>query len=102
MCGRVRLSSDVSEIKLVFSIPPERGPDAPLKRDIGRFGSTAFDRGHRDPLKMSATQVNIMWAADQTACTEAHNDIGRKGGCQSQSYRAGRPNKKMSGVLADK
>jgi putative SOS response-associated peptidase YedK len=24
MCGRVRLSSDVSEIKLVFSIPPER------------------------------------------------------------------------------
>src|ERR1700731_2757919 len=24
MCGRVRLSSDVSEIKLVFGIPPER------------------------------------------------------------------------------
>jgi putative SOS response-associated peptidase YedK len=24
MCGRVRLSSDVSEISLVFSIPPER------------------------------------------------------------------------------
>ncbi len=24
MCGRVRLSSDVSEIKLVFSIPPDR------------------------------------------------------------------------------
>jgi putative SOS response-associated peptidase YedK len=24
MCGRVRLSSDVSEIKLVFSIPPQR------------------------------------------------------------------------------
>jgi putative SOS response-associated peptidase YedK len=24
MCGRVRLSSDVSEIKLVFSIPPRR------------------------------------------------------------------------------
>ena len=24
MCGRVRLSSDVSEIKIVFSIPPER------------------------------------------------------------------------------
>ena len=23
MCGRVRLSSDVSEIKLVFSIPPQ-------------------------------------------------------------------------------
>ena len=24
MCGRARLSSDVSEIKLVFGIPPER------------------------------------------------------------------------------
>ena len=24
MCGRVRLSSDVSEIRLVFGIPPER------------------------------------------------------------------------------
>jgi putative SOS response-associated peptidase YedK len=24
MCGRVRLSSDVSEIKLAFSIPPQR------------------------------------------------------------------------------
>jgi putative SOS response-associated peptidase YedK len=24
MCGRARLSSDVSEIKLVFDIPPER------------------------------------------------------------------------------
>ena len=24
MCGRVRLSSDVSEIKLIFSIPPHR------------------------------------------------------------------------------
>jgi hypothetical protein len=24
MCGRARLSSDVSDIKLVFSIPPER------------------------------------------------------------------------------
>jgi hypothetical protein len=24
MCGRARLSSDVSEIKIAFSIPPER------------------------------------------------------------------------------
>ena len=24
MCGRARLSSDVSEIKIVFGIPPER------------------------------------------------------------------------------
>jgi len=26
MCGRVRLPSDISEIKLVFSIPPHRPP----------------------------------------------------------------------------
>ena len=26
MCGRARLSSDVSEIKLVFSVPPDRPP----------------------------------------------------------------------------
>jgi putative SOS response-associated peptidase YedK len=32
MCGRVRLSSDVSEIKLVFGIPPERPTPAQLER----------------------------------------------------------------------
>ena len=33
MCSRVRLSSDVSEIKLVFSIPPHR--PAPTSRRVG-------------------------------------------------------------------
>jgi putative SOS response-associated peptidase YedK len=34
MCGRARLSSDVSEIKLVFSIPPERPtPNIPANRN---------------------------------------------------------------------
>ena len=35
MCGRVRLSSDVSEIKLVFSIPPHRPtPNFPLSWNV--------------------------------------------------------------------
>jgi putative SOS response-associated peptidase YedK len=55
MCGRVRLSSDVSEIKLVFSIPPHRptpntapswnvAPTDPLPvvRYIRRPASTAW------------------------------------------------------------
>jgi putative SOS response-associated peptidase YedK len=35
MCGRVRLSSDVSEVKLVFSIPPHRPtPNFPPSRNV--------------------------------------------------------------------
>jgi hypothetical protein len=32
MCGRIRLSSDVSEIKIVFSIPPHRPTPAERQR----------------------------------------------------------------------
>jgi putative SOS response-associated peptidase YedK len=53
MCGRARLSSDVSEIKLVFSIPPDRprpniapswnvAPTDPLP--VVRFDATASER----------------------------------------------------------
>jgi putative SOS response-associated peptidase YedK len=53
MCGRIRLSSDVSEIKLVFSIPPHRptpnfaaswnvAPTDPLP--VVRFDSRAGER----------------------------------------------------------
>jgi hypothetical protein len=34
MCGRVRLSSDVSEIKLVFSIPPHGPPSSFVPKAI--------------------------------------------------------------------
>jgi putative SOS response-associated peptidase YedK len=56
MCGRARLSSDVSEIKLVFSIPPERpAPNfaaswnvaptdsLPVVRYDGRTGERSLD-----------------------------------------------------------
>src|SRR5262245_57802570 len=56
MCGRARLSSDVSEIKLVFSIPPERPTpnipanwnaapteDLPIVRYDARAGERSLD-----------------------------------------------------------
>src|SRR5262249_41861982 len=56
MCGRARLSSDVSEIKLVFSIPPERATpnipanwnaapteDLPVVRYDARAGQRSLD-----------------------------------------------------------
>jgi putative SOS response-associated peptidase YedK len=56
MCGRARLSSDVSEIKLVFSIPPERPTpnipanwnaapteDLPVVRCDARAGGRSLD-----------------------------------------------------------
>ena len=56
MCGRARLSSDVSEIKLIFSIPPERPTpnipanwnaapteDLPVVRYDGRAGQRSLD-----------------------------------------------------------
>jgi putative SOS response-associated peptidase YedK len=56
MCGRARLSSDVSEIKLVFSIPPERPTpnipanwnaapteDLPVVRCDARTGGRSLD-----------------------------------------------------------
>ena len=56
MCGRARLSSDVSEIKLVFSIPPHRPPpnfppswnaaptdSLPVVRYDAKAGERSFD-----------------------------------------------------------
>jgi putative SOS response-associated peptidase YedK len=57
MCGRARLSTDVSEIKLVFSIPPTRPthishragtshPPTPTGRALRREDRPARSRGH--------------------------------------------------------
>ena len=45
MCGRVRLSSDVSEIKLVFSIPPHRPtPNFPSSWNVAPTDPLPFVR----------------------------------------------------------
>jgi putative SOS response-associated peptidase YedK len=69
MCGRVRLSSDVSEIKPVFSIPPERpvpniaaswnvAPTDPLP--IVRYDSKAGERS----LELMRWGLVPFWAKD--------------------------------------
>jgi len=69
MCGRVRLSSDVSEIKLVFSIPPHRptpnfppswnvAPTDPLP--VVRYDAKAGERS-LDPLRWGLVPF---WAKD--------------------------------------
>jgi len=69
MCGRVRLSSDVSEIKLVFSIPPQRpipniapswnvAPTDPLP--VVRYDSRAGERS----LEVMRWGLVPFWAKD--------------------------------------
>src|SRR5262249_22302280 len=69
MCGRARLSSDVSEIKIAFGIPPERpapnfaaswnvAPTDPLP--IVRFGPTAQQRS----LDIARWGLIPYWAKD--------------------------------------
>jgi putative SOS response-associated peptidase YedK len=53
MCGRARLSSDVSEIKIAFGIPPERpAPNFPPSWNVAPTDSLPIVRfnakeGHR-------------------------------------------------------
>jgi putative SOS response-associated peptidase YedK len=69
MCGRARLSSDVSEIKLVFSIPPDRptpniapswnvAPTDPLP--VVRFDARAGERS----LDVMRWGLVPFWAKD--------------------------------------
>jgi putative SOS response-associated peptidase YedK len=69
MCGRARLSSDVSEIKLVFSIPPERPtPNFPPSWNVAptdtlpvvRFDARAGQRS----LDMLRWSLIPYWAKD--------------------------------------
>jgi putative SOS response-associated peptidase YedK len=69
MCGRVRLSSDVSEIKLVFSIPPDRPtPNFPPSWNVAptdqlpivRFYAKAGERS----LELARWGLVPFWAKD--------------------------------------
>ena len=69
MCGRVRLSTDVSEIKLVFSIPPERpAPNLPPSWNVAPTDPLPIVR--RD-VKAGQLRLDVMrwglvpyWAKD--------------------------------------
>jgi len=69
MCGRVRLSSDVSEIKLVFSIPPHRpSPNFALSWNVAPTDSLPIVRydvrvGERS-LDMLRWGLVPFWAKD--------------------------------------
>jgi hypothetical protein len=69
MCGRARLSSDVSEIKLVFTIPPERpSPNIPANWNaaptealpVVRYDAKAGQRG----LDVMRWGLVPFWAKD--------------------------------------
>ena len=55
MCGRIRLSSDVSEIKLVFSIPPHRPRPATLVQDITGLETIRISRHRPTPPRRLET-----------------------------------------------
>src|SRR5262244_3372276 len=69
MCGRVRLSSDVSEIKLVFSIPPHRpSPNFPPSWNVAptdQLSVVRYDRkaGERS-LDLLRWGLVPYWAKD--------------------------------------
>jgi putative SOS response-associated peptidase YedK len=69
MCGRVRLSSDVSEIKLVFSIPPYRPtPNFPPSWNVAPTDSLPVVRydakGDQRSLDMLRWGLIPYWAKD--------------------------------------
>jgi putative SOS response-associated peptidase YedK len=69
MCGRVRLSSDVSEIKLAFSIPPERPtPNFPPSWNVAPTDTLPVVRYdakvHQRSLDMLRRGLIPYWAKD--------------------------------------
>src|ERR1700740_3178838 len=69
MCGRVRLSSDVSEIKLVFSIPPDRPtPNFPPSWNVAPTDSLPVVRYERKAEQRSLDLLRWglipFWAKD--------------------------------------
>jgi putative SOS response-associated peptidase YedK len=77
MCGRARLSSDVSEIKLVFSIPPERPTpnipanwnaapteDLPVVRYDTKAGQRSFDVMRWGLVPFWAKDIKVGFADD--------------------------------------
>jgi putative SOS response-associated peptidase YedK len=69
MCGRARLSSDVSEIKVAFGIPPERpSPNFGASRNVAPTDPlpvVRYDaRGHQRSLDVMRWGLVPFWAKD--------------------------------------
>ena len=69
MCGRARLSSDVSEIKVAFRIPPERpSPNFPPSWNVAPTDTMAVVRydakAHQRGLEVMRWGLVPFWAKD--------------------------------------
>src|SRR5947209_2857835 len=60
------------------SIGPRRPLSARHEIEVVKMqlAQPAFDGGHRDLLKIRATEISINWAADRTACTKLITILG--------------------------
>jgi hypothetical protein len=63
MCGHVRLSSDVSEIKLVFSIPPHRPTPNFAELERGASGCRPTSAPERVAVGRTGYKTRAMEAA---------------------------------------
>src|SRR6516164_2853664 len=78
MCGRARLSSDVSEIKLVFRIPPERPiPNIPLSWNVAPTDSLPVVRYDRKAGQRSLDLLR--WGLDDVGRAFRLNVVGVTG-----------------------
>jgi len=109
MCGRVRLSSDVSEIKLVFSIPPHRptpniapswnaAPTDPLS--VVRYDAKASERSldvmrwglvpNWADIKVGFANINGKAEGSRASRLSARHSTGAAALCPSIIFTSGR------------
>jgi hypothetical protein len=77
MCGRARLASDVSEIKLVFSIAPER----PLPKIAASWNVAPTDPPpivHYDPRPANAVSRSATGTCTENWLLQAENNRSRR------------------------
>ena len=85
MCGRARLSSDVSEIKLAFSIPPER-PTPNIAPSWNLAPTDPLPIVHYD-AKAGARDLEVMRWGLIPHLGEGHQDRLLDHQCQSRGGR---------------
>jgi putative SOS response-associated peptidase YedK len=99
MCGRARLSSDVSDIKIAFDIPPERPtPNFAASWNVAPTDLLPIVRydaqDHRRSLQVMRWGLVTFWAKDiQASFANINAKTGgvRPQGCVPSGNRAARP-----------